>query len=530
MEKPDNNINRLQTDNMGAAHRMSQPFSTANLPAAFPYKNPTDPEYPVIAYNNDLINLFNHPVENVPIEDLMKETLDSIRNCGFNATVLAWNKKPTDWRTIVRDYYREAESRGLTTILDLTDIPLPAVNQNYASGQGSSLSRNPDGVYYTPSLDSFEEDLNRDSDVKNLWGFCMRDKPEFISWGYDYVTAPLDTMIFGGTADLCEAYRIFMQNMNRHTAFLNLSVSMERKYVGPEIYERTGTGTSSLGKYLDAITNRFHPTLMSAEVFPVIKSDTPPYLTVADWYYSTLEEIGRHTRMYNAKCWIYMPTVAFKVYHKGSTAVETEYPLPTVEMLRYQALTAIALGVQGLVFWAYALPENVMQHDSESGASIPKKEYTNAPYNEGVITQIWKNCAAVIPEIKLFGKVLLNAQFLEARHFYGSDYVRDKFPDTFDFTSYMGCVAYAAASGRGCLISRLDKANERYVAIVSHDPANSQELTLTMCAGCRWTEYVILELSDGSLTERVHASVGYEAKVNRTLKPGGILLFKYEWV
>ena len=129
MEKPDNNINRLQTDNMGAAHRMSQPFSTANLPAAFPYKNPTDPEYPVIAYNNDLINLFNHPVENVPIEDLMKETLDSIRNCGFNATVLAWNKKPTDWRTIVRDYYREAESRGLTTILDLTDIPLPAVNQ-----------------------------------------------------------------------------------------------------------------------------------------------------------------------------------------------------------------------------------------------------------------------------------------------------------------------------------------------------------------------------------------------------------------
>lgn len=65
---------------------------------------------------------------------------------------------------------------------------------------------------------------------------------------------------------------------------------------------------------------------------------------------------------------------------------------------------------------------------------------------------------------------------------------------------------------------------------MSHDPANSQELTLTMCAGCRWTEYVILELSDGSLTERVHASVGYEAKVNRTLKPGGILLFKYEWV
>lgn len=530
MEKPDNNINRLQTDDMETADRMAQQFSAGNLPAAFPYKNPTDPEYPVIAYNNDLINLFNHPVENVPTEDLMKETLDSIRDCGFNATVLAWNKKHTDWRTIIRTYYREAESRGQTTILDLTDIPLPAVNQNYAFGQGSSLSRNPDGVSYTPSLDSFADELNRDSDVTNLWGFCLRDKPEFISWGYDYVTAPLDTMSFRGTPDLCEAYRVFMQNMNRHTAFLNLSVSMERKYVGPEIYESTGTGGASLREYLDAITSRFHPTLMSAELFPVIKSDTRPYFTVANWYYSTLEKIGRHATLYNAKCWIYMPTVAFKVYHNGSAAVETEYPLPTVEMLRYQALTAIALGVQGLVFWAYALPENVMQNASGSGASIPKKEYTDAPYNDGVKTQIWRNCAAVIPGIKLFGKILLDAKFIEAAHVYGPAYVSKTYPGTQKLSSVIGCISKATTAGRGVVITRLDKGSEKYVAIVNHSPEDYEDITLTIAPGCRWTEYSMTDWSDGYLTVTEHPRESQETTVSRMLQPGSMILIKYEWV
>ena len=270
--------------------------------------------------------------------------------------------------------------------------------------------------------------------------------------------------------------------------------------------------------------------MLAVNVFPVLKSDTPPFYIVDEDYYCVLENLGKLSSQLNVPLWMYMLCAQFKIYKDGSTDVEEEYPMPTQGILRYQAMNAIAFGFQGLVFWPYCMPENVMQKDSSTGASIPKKEYIDAPYNDGVKTQIWRNCAAVIPEIKLFGKVLLNAQFQEARHVYGSDYVRDKYPGTFEFTSYMGCVAYAAASGRGCMISRLDKANERYVAIVSHDPANSQELTLTMCAGCRWTEYVILDLSDGSLAEKVHASLGYEAKISRTLKPGGIILFKYEWV
>ena len=57
--------------------------SASNAPLAYPYSNPAGNEYPVIAYNNDLVNLINHPIENVNIEEVIPETLDYIQSCDF---------------------------------------------------------------------------------------------------------------------------------------------------------------------------------------------------------------------------------------------------------------------------------------------------------------------------------------------------------------------------------------------------------------------------------------------------------------
>lgn len=354
--------------------------------------------------------------------------------------------------------------------------------------------------------------------------------PEFINWGYDYVTASSDPAIFGGIKDLAAAYRVFMQNMNRHTAFLTLSVSTEKRYVGTEIYESTTNKRTRFEKYLQAVMERFNPTLMSAEIFPIIKSDSAPYFTISDWYYFTLEVIGIYSSSYDAAFWLYMPSVQFKIYRDGSTAVETEYPLPTVSMLLFQAFNALAFGFQGLVFWTYALPENVLQKDSETGALIPKKEYINAPYNDGITTNIWNNCAVAIPGIKLFGKMLLGAKFIEAAHVYGPAYVRNPYPETRQMpASGIGCVLKATATGPGVVITRLEKVSEKYVAIVNHSPKDYEDFTLTVGPGCRWTEYRMMDWSDNYLTETEHQRESQEKTVSRMLQPGSMMLIKFEW-
>lgn len=151
----------------------------------------------------------------------------------------------------------------------------------------------------------------------------------------------------------------------------------------------------------------------------------------------------------------------------------------------------------------------------------------------GHTTEVWNNCRTVIPEIKLYGKVLLEAKFQEARHV--GIPLRDKDPEwdqvtQFDSSSPFECIIDANASGTGFVITHLTKGSDNYMAIVSHDPYNEQDVTLTFAAGFKWTEIKPENATDEAYINSQSAH-GLESAVSRSiprkLKPGGMILISY---
>lgn len=151
----------------------------------------------------------------------------------------------------------------------------------------------------------------------------------------------------------------------------------------------------------------------------------------------------------------------------------------------------------------------------------------------GHTTEVWNNCRTVIPEIKLYGKVLLEAKFQEARHV--GIPLRDKDLEwdqvtQFDSSSPFECIIDANASGTGFVITHLTKGSDNYIAIVSHDPYNEQDITLSFASGFNWKEITSgnpIPIEDNnSMVETEMMSPG-GISIFRKLKPGGMILIRY---
>lgn len=61
----------------------------------------------------------------------------------------------------------------------------------------------------------------------------------------------------------------------------------------------------------------------------------------------------------------------------------------------------------------------------------------------------------------------------------------------------------ASASGTGFVITHLTKGSNNYIAIVSHDPYNEQDITLSFVSGSNWKEITFGNPSD---FEKKHAA------------------------
>ena len=486
------------------------------------YVNPAGDEYPVVAYNN-----YAFPYGLDTYEDEMLDELATIKSCGFNVT--AWigvNRTggiSTQWKNHISMYYKAAASLGLRSIYILqNEMPL-VVSKPSDSSQ-------PDQTVYSPSLETIAEILNLNKDDGNLWGYKLADEPKFNQWAYTTPTAAV------GIKDLPALYRTYLQNANGHVGFLTLGCGIFEDAIGSDIYNGPGDGKQKYGKYLRAIKDKFNPSLLTVDIYPVIKYCSRPgnsidfqNFKIITTYYYILETIADFSTQTNIKFWMYILSTQHNLYSEDGKVLKWEYPFPTIGILRYQAMNALAFGFQGLVFWTYPLHGDKYVNGP---GSLKEEEYITAPYVDGKTTDVWYNCHIVNSEIQLYGKLLLDARFLEAGHVYGSSYAGKQFPLTSLFSSYkgIGCIANASTEGTGFVITRLEKDSQKFVVIASHDPYYDQEISLTLCARCRWTEFVLHDSSDGYLVEYVHEREDNEKTVSRILKSGGIILIRYECI
>lgn len=507
------------------------------------YSNPTydkyKDEYPVIANNS-----YMFPAERNTTEEEIVAMLEDIQMCGFNATIWTCEGKDETWSELMGMYYKVAAKCSLRTILNIGNN-VPVVNENPSGG-----------ILYSPTLEEIATLLNFYPDNDNLWGYRLADEPNYYEWCFDKPENAIKKRY------LPAMYNTYRANSNNRVGFVNLAVAVRADWIGPEIANDNKLNSKEKYiRYLEAFNNKFHPVLLSVDLYPIIIDNTAPsYYRIKYFYYYYMEAIATFSKEYNIPFWMFMLSNQYTMYNyeKDEETTKTEYPYPTVSVLRYQAMTALAYGFQGLVFWTYnpqigeydeeceftddaqaqftRTPDGTVRLTCDCECNVirkPQTIYYNAPFVNGHTTEVWNNCRTVIPEIKLYGKVLLEAKFQEARHVGIPLRNEDKEWDQvtqFDSSSPFECIIDASASGTGFVITHLTKGSDNYMAIVSHDPYNEQDITLSFASGFNWQEITSnnpTPIEDNNSKEETEMNSPGGISIFRQLKPGGMILIRY---
>lgn len=492
------------------------PDGVEKILAAIPYSNPAGNEYPVIATNNYLF-----PDQSATTKAQVKEILNTIKSCGFNVSIWVCEGLGEGWKNLISMYYEVGALAGVRTILNISNT-VPVVLQKYTETTPPKVA----GLLYNPTLEEYAGYLNRDSKNFNLWGYRLKDEPNYINWGYDPIIPSI------GVQDLPAAYRTYLQNVNGHGAFFNLAVATSASIVGAAINKLQITNKEKYTKYLEALKNKFNPSLLSVDFYPIqVIAEQPKWKVRTDYYYY-MEAIGLFSAKNDIPFWMYILSNQHAIYKDGSNEISCQYPYPSKESLRFQAMTALAFGFQGIVFWTYALPKNSYQSiiDPNTQNPYPKEIYTAAPYVNGHTTEVWNNCKAEIPAIKEYGKYLLNATLVEAVHVYGA-YCKKKFENVSEFTSPIGCIVGASSKGTGgFLITHLLKNTENYLAIVNHSPYDSEEISITVSCDYTCQEILIFKPEESDTENKINVVNGKSGEVEifkRNLGPGAMILISY---
>lgn len=502
------------------------PITSIKAPSGVPYSNPAGSEYPVIANNNYLFK-----DESKTTDAQIQKIVQGIKGCGFNVNI--WyceglrDDEKNNWTELISRYYKIASSLKLPTLLNLTNAT-PVVVEKLTQTNPPK----PDGFQYGiqekhSTMKDYADVMNLNPNDKILWGYRLKDEPSYEMWGYRGFFASV------GTPDLPAAYRTYLLNAHRHIAFFNLLAVVTRNAVGSEIFDSTTNNKNKYKMYLKAFKDKFNPSLMSVDIYPIMDktADKQSCIDFNDYfilkrYYYILEAIGEFSTEYNIPFWMYMMSTQHTIYQLNGT-VQAQFPEPKKNLLRFQAMNAIAFGFQGVVFWNYGMQTNKTETNPDTGEKITIEEFHNAPIDgNGEKTEVWDECKAVIPEIKSYGKELLNAKFREARHVYGPFY-KEEFEETTRLTSSIGCISGASTAGNGFAITRLTKGSDRYLAIVSHDPYGYQNITLTIASGYNPVEIEPAYPDSVESVNGINMHIASRQTLNRTLRPGGMILIRY---
>ena len=531
-------------------------MSNLNIPRFPAYTNPTGNEYPVIAYNIHLFKKKGDPEDSKKPSSEAKtdvdEFLNNIKECGFNGTI--WtpaNITEEYYKNLISYYYQSSAALGLRTTLNIANSMPRVCQKTKVVDPGTNKTIPVDGISFgSPkglNMEEYAKILNLNADEKNLWGYKIMDEPGFDSWAH--IVAP------PGTCDLPEAYRTYLKNPNGHVAMVTLVVATSATYLGQKMHDASPSHRVRYENYLEAIRKKLSPKALSMDIYPVIaKMPKSTTFYIKYDYYSLLEVIGEFSSKHDIPCWLYILSNQHSFYENSETAISLRatYPYITEGLLRFQAMTALAYGFQGIVFWTYGLPKGPANYSELYGKLDAPLDAAGKP------TKVWYYCQSVNTEIKEFGAYFLGTKFQKALHVYGAvDNVIEtngsEFPETTNFEKKeegnsegnsegdcitAECITKATAKGKGFVITYLTKDNEKYAAIVSHDYEDPQDIELTIPSAYnpviykydfkyqKGSEYYY-DSKEFTGPVSLEANSGTDVVIKETLPPGGLLLIKY---
>lgn len=472
----------------------------------FPAGNPTGNEFPIIAYehfpHSEIMTAYDPSASTVsPKVDCETGLYKKMKECGFNMVLwadLLIGPRYFSEKSLLKFYIPLAMNQGIRFGFMCESVALrtyPTLDQ--PKYEGSSIL-----AYMVPKLEEFLENYGS---VDWVWGWMFKDEPAADAW-----RLPLDQMP-DTTVPLETNYNLCTVNAPAKVSFFNLACAVTDGVIGSEIagkkniYDNVLSIKEQYMLYLGELCRTVHPKMLTYDFYPIhykledhVATNT---LEVRADYFQYLEALGEFSQLNGMPIWAFILSNQhnlYNVHQEGDDLIRdslaTAYPLPTEGVLRFQAFNAMAFGMQGIVYWTYSMPpmdmrdrgwikyinapvnfeETPSSGSSDSGEEKPPYRYT--------YTSIWQAAKAVNAEIKQYGKILLGAKYLESKHVYGPKKEVQFIGAKELGSSAIGCIRSASTNGKGFVICRLKKDDVNYLAIVSHDPAESQKITLGISA------------------------------------------------
>lgn len=482
---------------------------SSTQPVLTTYSNPAGNAYPVIAYNNVQLVAYDDKSEEkkTATDDELREYMNTVKDCGFNVNM--WVNSPSEYVDLLNRYFDNDNVCVLKTILYISGMTPVKTDKKDSTGK----------PIYIPSAENLKKVLNLYHEKSNLWGYMLTNQPTYKGWAEtDENKIPTET------ANLRMAYNTYVNNSHGKPAFFNLPASTLEVWIGSNNTSTAGGNVSNTyknqlyGNYLESIDAAFHPIMLSVSLFPIKRDGGIEPASVRFDYFSMLETIGKFSHEKHIPFWLFMQCNHSVVFNENLSIHHTD-PFPTEGVLRFQAMNAIAHGIQGLVFWSYGMPENKWYDDNKT---LISNAYYYAPITYYLKTEVWDNCRTVINEIKKYGYILLNAEFLAAKHVLTSS--SETYHKIEKLSGQFGCISSATANGKGMVITQLAKGVYCYMAIVSHDFENEQKISINIPNSYTWS---IVEDND-SWDTKDSATINNTKMIEGCLKPGGILLIRYK--
>ena len=267
-------------------------------------------------------------------------------------------------------------------------------------------------------------------------------------------------------------------------------------------------------RYLELIQEKIAPPVWIYDLYPItktIKKDgVAKYAVKSKQFYEDLEASSRIASLTHRPFWAYCMSMSHQLSYDETSGEGVLYPEATLGSLRFEAFSALAYGAQGIIYWTYCQIYNDAIH------------YSALINQQGEKSESWYYAKQVNGEIKALTDVFLGCTLMRVRHT-GNDANINSVTCPLTSAEPMWPLESASSSGSGLLVSHLSNKGRDYLVIVSHDPLNSQTVSLKFRN--HWTFRTVNPIAE--VKKLTKSDDGTRTVYSGTLPAGGYIVF--EW-
>lgn len=332
--------------------------------------------------------------------------------------ILAWGGVPPEETSAAR--YEEMKNAGITISLTRsTTIDSMAMMLDIAEKAGVKLVVRCSELQTNP-----ENTVRRFMNHPATAGYYLKDEP---------------------SASAFEALGIWASRIRAvdslHFCYLNLL---------PNYAIPAQLGTASYRQHVKGFMNSVPVPFLSFDHYPVIENKGQRSLR-KEWF-ENLEIITEESKKANKPFWAFALSVAHGLY-----------PVPTLAEIRLQVFANLAYGAQGIQYFTYWTPKNKSQYAYHNGPIDDNKKRT----------AVYDMLKTLNAEIQHLSGIFLSAKVISVEH------IGKEIPDgTQRLAKLPEGVKKISIKGEGAIVSVLEKAGDRYMAIVNKDFVNPMKLTI----------------------------------------------------